>query len=49
MSRNVITPSLKYIHDLYAREDALLSSIVTELERRNIGWLFDYMDGAGIA
>lgn len=36
MSRNVITPSLKYIHKLYAQEDDLLSSIVTELEQRNI-------------
>ncbi len=36
MSRNTPTPAIEYIRNLYATQDALLESIVTELERRNI-------------
>lgn len=36
MSRNIATPEIDYIRNLYAAQDPLLASIVTELERRNI-------------
>ncbi len=36
MPRNIITPSIQYIHNLYAQPDELLVSISSELEKRNI-------------
>ncbi len=36
MSRNLPTPSIEYIRNLYAPQDALLSSISEELEKRNM-------------